>query len=217
MLLEAEVTHLDSIIQRKAPAIEKGTHLFNSGDLFKYVYAVRAGAFKTYVNSYTGEEQIIAFHLPGELIGLDAINSDTHNSSSVALMPSQICKIPYERLDELSTEIKGLRNHVVKLLSKEITENQELLLLLGQKKSKERMATLLVNLSSRYAVRNLPHDLITLPMSRGEIANYLGMTIETVSRIFKKFKEKEFIEIKGKQVFLKNITSLKQIAGIFCQ
>jgi CRP/FNR family transcriptional regulator len=217
MLVEAEVAHLDSIIQRKAPAINKGSHLFNSGDPFKYVYAIRAGAFKTYVNSYTGEEQIIAFHLPGELIGLDAINSKIHNSSSVALMPSQICQIPYDRLDELSAEIKGLRNQIMKLLSKEITENQALLLLLGQKKSKERMAALLVNLSSRYAARNLPSDLITLPMSRSEMANYLGMTIETVSRILKEFKEKEFIQINGKQVFLKNITSLKHIAGVFCQ
>lgn len=217
MLVEAEVAHLDSIVQRKSPPINKGTHLFNAGDPFKHVYAIRAGAFKTYVNSYTGEEQIIAFHLPGELIGLDAINSDFHNSSTVALVPSQICKIPYESLDELSAEIKGLRKQVVKLLSKEITENQALLLLLGQKKAKERMAALLINLSSRYAVRNLPHDLITLPMSRSEMANYLGMTIETVSRILKDFKEKEFIQIYGKQIFLKNITSLKHIAGIYCQ
>ena len=217
MLAEAEVSHLDSIIQRGSPAIDKGTHLFNKGEPFHYVYAIRSGAFKSIVNSYSGEEQITAFHLPGELIGLDAINLDVHNSSAVALMESHICRIPFEMLDELSGEIDGLRTQLNRLLSKEITEDQELLLLLGQKSAKEKMAALLINLSSRYRLRNLPHDIFTLPMSRSEMANYLGLTIETVSRIFKQFKEKDWVEIKGKQIHIKDITAVKRLAGIFCQ
>jgi CRP/FNR family transcriptional regulator len=217
MLAESEVAHLDSIIQRNSSTIDKGTHLFNIGDEFKYVYAIRSGAFKTYVVSYSGEEQITAFHLPGELIGLDIINTGIHKSTTVALMESHICKIPYEMLEELSGQIKGLQAQMFRLLSKEISEDQELLLLLGQKHANEKMASLLINLSSRYKVRNLSYDLFMLPMSRGELVNYLGLTIETISRIFKIFKEKEYIEVKGKQIYLKDITALNRMAGIYCQ
>ncbi len=216
MLAEAEVTHLDSIINRNYSVISKGTHLLNTGDQFKYIYAIRAGAFKSYVNGYAGDEQITAFHLPGELIGLDGISSDQHTSSAVALMDSHICKIPYEKLDELSAEIKGLRHQVTRMLSKEIIEDQELLLLLGQKNANEKMASLLINLSSRYKVRNLSHNQLMLPMSRSDLANYLGLTIETVSRIFKIFKEKDYLEITGKQIFIKNMEALKRLAGIHC-
>lgn len=217
MLAEAEVSHLDSIIQRGASHIDKGTHLFNKGETFHCVYAIRSGAFKSIVNSYSGEEQITAFHLPGELIGLDAINSEIHNSSAVALMESKICKIPYEMLDDLAGEIDGLRTQLTRLLSKEITEDQELLLILGQKSAKEKVAALLINLSSRFRLRNLPHDVFTLPMSRGEMSNYLGLTIETVSRIFNKLKKHDWVEIKGKQIHIKDMTAVKRLAGIYCQ
>lgn len=217
MMAEAEVAHLDSIVKRNSPPIQKNQHLFNIGEPFHYVYAIRSGAFKSYINSYSGEQQITAFHLPGELLGLDAISSGTHNSSAVALMDSHVCKIPYEMLDELSSEIKGLRNQVMKLLSKEITDDQELLLLLGQKQAHDKMAAFLINLSSRYKARNLVHDTFTLPMSRSDLANYLGLTIETVSRVFKKFRENQLIETEKKHIRLKNINQLMLMAGINCQ
>lgn len=217
LLVEAEVAHLDSIIKRNSPPVKKGMHLFNTGDPFSYVYAIRSGAFKSYVNSYSGEQQIVAFHLPGELIGFDAIDSETHNSSAEALMESQICKIPYAMLDELSAEIRGVRIQFMKMLSKEITDDQELLLILGQKQAKERVAALLVNLSSRYKVRNLPYDTFILPMSRSEMANYLGLTIETVSRVLKEFKGQGLVGIKGKKLSISDLTALKRIAGIYCE
>ncbi len=216
MLAEAEVAHLDSIVKRSSKPIKKGSSLFTSGDPFTHMYAIRSGAFKSYVNSYSGEQQIIAFHLPGELIGFDGINSGIHNSTAVALMDSHICKVPFELIDELSGEIKGLRTQIMRLMSKEITEDQEMLLLLGQKQSKERMAALLVNLSTRFKARNLPHELFMLPMSRRELANYLGLTIETVSRVFKEFKINNWIEIVGKKIHIKNMTKIKQLAGIYC-
>ncbi len=215
LLADVDISNLDSIIQRSSRSINKGFHIFNTGDSFQYIYAVRSGAFKSYVNSYSGEEQIFSFHLPGELIGLDAIYSNIHCSSAVALEESQICRIPYEFLDENSVGSEGLKSQVMKLLSKEITEDQQLLMQLGQMKAKEKMAALLINLSIRYEARNLPHDLFTLPMSRGEIANYLGLTIETVSRVFRELKGYGFIKIKGKKIVLKDIPALKHLAGIF--
>jgi CRP/FNR family transcriptional regulator len=217
MLAESEISHLDSIIKRSIKPFGKGSHVYHASDEFEYLYAIRSGAFKSYVTSYTGEEQITAFHLPGEIIGFDAINIGQHNSSAVALMDSQICKIPYEMLGVLSQEITGLNKQVMRLLSKEITEDQELLLLLGQKHANEKMASLLINLSYRYKARSLSHSSFILPMSRNDLANYLGLTIETISRIFRAFKDKELIEIKGRQVYLKDMTALNNMAGIYCQ
>lgn len=120
MLAESEISHLDSIIKRNAKPMMKGEHIFHSSDEFKYLYAIRSGAFKAYISSYSGEEQITAFHLPGEIIGFDAIKIGQHNSSAAALMDSQICKMPYEMLGVLSQEITGLNKQVMRLLSKEL-------------------------------------------------------------------------------------------------
>lgn len=216
MLAEAEVAHLDSIVQRSTTKISKGTHIFNEGDDFKNIYAIRAGAFKTYINSFSGEEQITAFHLPGEVIGFDGLYKNKHSSSAVALIDSYICQIPYGMLDSLCSHMGGLRNQIMRLMSNEIGNDQEMLLLLGQKNANEKMAALLMNLSVRYQARKLSHDLFELPMSRSELANYLGLTIETVSRIIKIFKEKGYIEITGKHVYIKNMMALKRMAGIYC-
>lgn len=217
MLVESEVAHLDSIIQRNTKSIDKGTHLYYTSNKFRNLYAVRSGAFKSYITSYSGEEQITAFHLPGDIIGFDAINTGKHNSSAVALMNSQTCKIPYGMLGKISNDIKVLNNQMMRLLSKEITDDQELLLLLGQKQANEKIASLLINFSYRNKARNLPDDLLTLPMSRGDLANYLGLTIETVCRVLKVFKDKQLIKTNGKQVYLKDINALKYMAGIDCE
>lgn len=214
-LAEAEVEHLDSIIKRNRP-LHKGEHLFRGGDPLQSLFAIRSGSLKTYTISPEGEEQITGFHLAGEVIGLDALYNRAHPSFAAALETTMICELPYEELEELSATMSGLRQQLLRVMSREILEDQELLLLLNKKSAEERLAAFLVNLSMRYARRGRSASRFLLPMTRSDIGNYLGLTIETVSRLFARFSKAEMLKAHGKEVEILNMKVLSEMAGTSC-
>ncbi len=215
MLAESEIEHLESIVQTRR-AMHKNDVLFHSGDTFETVYAVRSGCLKSYTVSEEGEEQITGFHLPGEIVGLDAISSGAHPSASKALDTSLICAIPYPKLELLTGELPGLRQQLLRVMSKEIQDDQELLLVLNKKNADQKLAAFLLNLSSRYANRGLSKHCFNLVMTRSDIANYLGLAVETVSRLFKKLQEDGLIEVAQKQITILDIPKLSHFAGVNC-
>lgn len=202
---------VDEAVKRSKP-IQKNQALFEVGDDFTSIYAVRSGAVKTYTIDPNGEEHVIGFYLPGELVGLDAIGNDQYNNSAKALETSSLCEIPYSKMTELSQQINNLQVHMYRLLSKEIREDQELQLLLSKKTAEERIAAFLFNLAERYRARRLSATLFRLPMVRTDIANYLGLAVETTSRIFTRLQQQEIISVKGKEVEVLDSTKLCQLA-----
>ncbi len=215
MLAEAEVEHLDSIVQRSRP-LRKGETLFAAGEKFENVYAIRSGSLKSYTISEDGIEQITGFHLPGEIVGFDAINSGDHPSFAKALETAAICAIPFNDLQELSRELPALQKQLFKVMSQEILEDQELLLLLNKKSADERLAAFLINLSQRFKRRGLSSSHFRLTMTRSDIGNYLGLAVETVSRLLTKFQQNELIAVEDKEITIINVESLSQLAGTSC-
>lgn len=213
-LLESEIEHLDSIIKRNRP-LHKGEHLFRAGDALHAVYAVRTGTLKTYTLSNEGEEQITGFHLPGEVVGLDALHEHAHPSFAIALETTMVCAIPFQQLEELAGLIPNLRMQLLKVMSREIQADQEMFQL-NKKNAEERLAAFLLNLSSRYAKRGLSALNFILPMSRGDIGNYLGLTIETVSRLFTRYQKTGLIECHARDITLRDMKSLSKLAGTQC-
>ncbi|MCL4113604.1 UNVERIFIED_CONTAM: hypothetical protein GTU68_001037 [Idotea baltica] len=215
MLSSNDIETLDSIIQRNK-SIAKGTKVYSVGEAFTHLYAIRSGYLKSYCISENGEEQITGFHLPGEIVGLEALYTGTHIGFSEALETSQICSIPYSKMDSLSSEIEGLRQQVNKMMSQEITHNYELLHLLNQKNADEKIATFLLNISSRETYgKGLAREFV-LPMTRTDIANYLGLALETVSRIFGKLIKQNVISVDHRKVSLIDIDHLSDLAGSSC-
>ena len=214
-LAEAEVEHLDSIIKRNRP-LQRGEHLFRAGETFQSLFAIRTGSLKTYTVSPDGEEQITGFHLAGEVIGLDAVYRQSHPSFAMAMETTMVCELPFEQLEELSGSIPGLRQQLLKVMSREILEDQELLLLLNKKNAEERLAAFLINLSTRYARRGRSAQRFLLPMTRGDIGNYLGLTIETVSRLFTRYQKAELIQAQGKEVAILDMKTMSEMAGTSC-
>ena len=214
-LAEAEVEHLDSIIKRNRP-LHRGEHLFRAGENFQSLFAIRTGSLKTYTVSPDGEEQITGFHLAGEVIGLDAVYRQSHPSFAMALETTMVCELPFEQLEELSGSIPGLRQQLLKVMSREILEDQELLLLLNKKNAEERLAAFLINLSTRYARRGRSAQRFLLPMTRGDIGNYLGLTIETVSRLFTRYQKAGLIQANGKEVTILEMKTMSEMAGTNC-
>src|SRR5512143_2893186 len=195
----SELEQLDRIIKRRRP-LRRGEHLFQVNTPFKSIYAVHSGSIKTYVPTEDGNEQITGFHLPGELLGLDAISTRRYPCAAKALETTSLCEIPYEKLTELAKAVPSLQHQLLKIMSQEILHDHSLLTLLGKRSAEERLAALLVSLSERYRQRGFSPTELNLSMSRNDIANYLGMVVETVSRLFTRFQEEGLLHVERKQV-----------------
>lgn len=203
---------LDDIVKRGRP-LKKGEFLFRQGDAFGSVFAVRSGALKTFSLSDSGEEQITGFHLPSELVGLSGVDGERYPVSAQALETTSVCEIPFERLDDLALQLPQLRRQLMRIMSREIRDDQQMMLLLSKKTADERIATFLVNLSARFRARGFSANQFRLAMSRNEIGNYLGLAVETVSRVFTRFQQNKLLEAEGKEVHILDPIELCALAG----
>ncbi len=211
-LAEGDLNKLDKIIKRRRP-VEKGEFLFRLGDNFGSLYAVRSGSMKTYTSQPNGQDQVIGMHLPGELIGLDAIANNRHACSAVALETASVCEIPFERLESLSREIPGLQHHLFRLMSDEIQHDQCHMTVLARMPVENRLASFLMNLSERYKSRGYSATEFNLSMSRSDIANMLGMAMETISRLLTNFQDQGLLKVERKHIQILNSESLQEIAA----
>ncbi|WP_027897257.1 fumarate/nitrate reduction transcriptional regulator Fnr [Zestomonas thermotolerans] len=203
---------LDEIVKRGRP-LKKGDFLFRQGDPFDSVFAVRSGTLKTFSLSDDGVEQLTGFHLPSELVGLCGMDSEVYPVSAQALETTSVCEIPFERLDELSAELPQLRRQLMRVMSREIRDDQQMMMLLSKKTADERIATFLVNLSARFRARGYSANQFRLSMSRNEIGNYLGLAVETVSRVFTRFQQNGLISAEGKEIRILDPIALCASAG----
>lgn len=203
---------LDDIVKRSRP-LNKGDFLFRQGDAFNSVFAIRSGALRTFSVSDAGDEQITGFHLPSELVGMAGMDSEVYPMSAQALETTSVCEIPFEKLDELSVQLPQLRRQLMRVMSREIRDDQQMMLLLSKKTADERIATFLVNLSARFRARGFSANQFRLAMSRSEIGNYLGLAVETVSRVFSRFQQNGLIAAEGKEIHILDPIELCALAG----
>jgi CRP/FNR family transcriptional regulator, anaerobic regulatory protein len=207
-----EMVKLDRVISTRK-RIKRGQALFNVGDKFTSLYAVRSGFFKTCVTTADGRDQVTGFQMTGEIIGMDGIVSDHHSCDAVALEDAEVCIMPFDQVEELSREFTTLQHHVHKILSREIVREHGVMLLLGSMRAEERLAAFLLNLVQRLHARGFSQSEFVLRMTREEIGSYLGMKLETVSRTFSKFAEDGIIDVKQRHVQIKNVDALRQIVN----
>ena len=203
-----DLKRLDTIVSRTHP-IKKNDAIFRQGDHFEAFYAIRSGSIKTVTIANDGSEQITGFHLPGEIVGMDAITGSCHPCSAIALETTSYCAIPFHELECLAAKLPSLQHQLLSIMSQEISHDANLLMLLGKKTADERLASLLLSLSNRYSQRGFSATEFNLSMSRNDIANYLGLAVETVSRLFTRFQDKGFIKVDGKFVQLLEMDELK--------
>jgi len=193
--------------------VRRGEPLFNAGDDFHSVYAVRSGFFKTTILNEDGREQVTGFNMPGELIGMDGIGSGSYHGNAVALEDCEVCVLPFSLIEGLSREIPTLQRHLHCVLSREIVRDHGVMMLLGSMRAEERLAVFLLNLSKRFMRRGYSPSDFHLRMTREEIGSYLGLKLETVSRLFSKFQEDGLIEVQQKHVRILDINGLEKVLG----
>ena len=208
-LNKTEIESLDDIIERKKP-LHKNDLLVKSGDTFNSLYAVRTGSFKSFVTNSDGEEQITGFHFPGDIIGFDALRENKHQSYSQALETAMVCELPYETLDEMSVQFPKLRHQIMSFMSAEIKQDHDLMMLLNKRSAEERLLYFLSQLSQRFEERGFSNKEFHLTMTRNEIGNYLGLTIETISRLLSRFQKENIIQVDGKLITILDFDEMSQ-------
>jgi len=191
--------------------LNKGDFLYRVGDSFRSLFAIRTGSTKTCEIAADGSVQITGFHLPGELLGIDAINSDIHPCDVIALETTEVCELPFGKLETLARELPGLQHQLFRLMSREVAEEEGQLLMLGRMKAEERLAAFLLSFSKRFQLLGYSPTDLRLPMSRQDLGDYLGLALETVSRLFSRFQEEKLITVQGRNVKLLNIVRLKGV------
>ena len=209
-LTQPELDQLDTLVNIRRK-VKRGDALYRAGEAFDAVFAVRSGFFKSRVTYEDGRDQVTGFSMAGEILGMDGIGQGTHHCDAVALEDSEVCSIPYARLEELSREISSLQRHFHQIMSREIVRESGVMMLLGGMRAEERIAAFLLNMSQRLSARGYSPIEFHLRMTREEIGSYLGLKLETVSRAFSKFHKDGLIEIEQKFVRIKNIDGLKKI------
>jgi len=208
-----EVNRIDSLVTERV-RLKKGDALYRQGDTLSAVYGIKFGSLKTEYALPDGREQITGFHLPGEMLGLDGIGNNQYQSNAIALEDSEACVVKFNEFETLARQIPSLQQQFHRILSKELTQDQRHLLSLGSLRAEERLASFLLNFSDRLAARGYSSSEYHLRMSREEIGSYLGIQIETVSRMLSRFVEAGLIQIKQRHIKLIDIDGLYELAGL---
>lgn len=189
--------------------VDTGEHVFRTGDAFRAIYAVRAGMVKTALVDADGNEQVLGFYLPGEVVGLNGIYPEHYPCDAVALEPSEFCRFSFPAMSALAQRVPSVQQHLFRLLSKELGTAS---LLAGDHSADERMAAFLIDLGERYAFRGMSSTKFRLSMSRADIANYLRLAAETVSRVLGRFREQNLLKINGRRVEILDPDAMRERA-----
>lgn len=207
-----DIDRLEDLVSSRR-RIRRGEPLFSAGDRFEFIYSIRLGFLKSSVMSSDGREQVTNFHMAGELIGLDGIANEVHSCDVVALEDTEVCVIPYERILSACNEIPEYSSHFQKILSREIVRQHGLMLLLGSMHAEERLAAFLLNLAQRFESRGYSRTEFVLRMTRAEIGSYLGLKLETVSRVLSRFSHDNLIAVNQKHVQIIDADGLRTIVS----
>ena len=202
---------MNTIVQRRRP-LKRGDVLFSTGQKLENIYVAREGAFKSLVYNTDGDCQVTGFHLPGEILGLDALGTSKHTCDSVALTTADVCEIPLSDLEKVAGQLPSLQHQLLKIIGQSMNRDQKHIEILSKKNAHERMAIFLHQLSERYRQLGRSGSRFLIPMSREDIGSYVGLVIETVSRTLSKMQDDGLIEVNGREVVIRDMDRLNSFA-----
>ncbi|KWR78500.1 MAG: transcriptional regulator [Burkholderiaceae bacterium] len=205
-----DIDRLDSVVHGRI-SLHKGESLYRLGDPVKSIYAIRVGTLKSQVSTQDGRVQIVGFHLPGELVGLDSLVSPQYMSHAVALEDARLCRINLTALRDLAVALPGLYNNILRLMANEVRHDHGMLRTLGVLNAEERLIAFLLSLSARLSARGFAASEFQLRMTREEIGSYLGLKLETISRLFSRLSETGLITVRHRSVKLNDLNGLRLI------
>lgn len=206
-----ELRLLDAAVPRPI-RLKRGEALYQPGAPFVALFAIGQGSCKTTILAEDGREQVVGFHLPSEIVGLDGVGTRRHGCEAIALEDSTLWALPFDRLERLARGSTALQHNLYQFLSRDIGHDHYMMLVLGSMRADERLAAFLLGLSDRYQQLGYSPTAFVLRMSRAEIGSYLGIKLETVSRVLSRLQENGVLQIQGRNVRLFALSTLKRLA-----
>jgi CRP/FNR family transcriptional regulator len=206
-----DMDRLDRIVKRRR-SVANRERLFSAGSELRTLYVAREGSFKTVALSEDGQQQVVGFHLPGELMGLDALAAGRHRCDAEALEPAGVCEVPLEDLERVAAQVPALQHQLLRVIGASMGRDQDHMEMLGRRQADERVLLFLHGLMERYRALGTSDDLLVLSMSREDIASYLGLVIETVSRSFRRLQDDGVIAVHGRQVRVLDVARFEALA-----
>lgn len=210
---EPEVRTLVDQLVAKRVRLRKGDTLFRPGERFTTLYAIRLGSCKTVLLAEDGRDQVAGYHMAGDIIGTDGIASESHECQAIALEDTEVCAIPFARVEELSRASPQVLRNLHRMLATEITRDRHVMLMLGTMRADQRLAAFLLDLAQRYHARGYSSSEYVLRMTRDEIGSYLGLKLETVSRLLSRMHRDGLIQVQGRVIKLLDTHQLKVLVG----
>lgn len=171
---------------------------------------VRSGFFKTTTAHDSGREQVVGFSMRGELFGLDGLGSTAYNCTATALEDSEVVVLPFPLLEDLARENHAMQRQLDQILSRQIAHDHDMMLLLGSMHAEARLASFLVSLSARLARQGYSRSDFILRMTRKDIGSYLGLSLETVSRLFSEFAGRGLLTADHKHICIHDPETLQR-------
>lgn len=208
-----EFERVQKLILLRRP-VKKGQTLFQGGQKFIEVFAVRYGSFRSGLLSLGGDLRVTAFHLQGDIMGFDGIATQHHVCEAQALEDSEVCAMPFEQVATLSRELRPVQRLFLQMMSKELVRDNAVLVMLGSLNADERVAAFLLNLLDRMKARGFSASELQLPMGRHDIASFLGLKNETVSRAFASLNERGLVKLKHRSVAVLQPDALARLAQV---
>ncbi|MDZ7789154.1 MAG: helix-turn-helix domain-containing protein [Xanthomonadales bacterium] len=205
-----DVDRVDQMVADRT-GLAVGDVLYHAGSPFRALYVIKSGALKTQAVSEGGELQVLGFHLPGEILGFDALATERHQCTAEALEPSSVCRLPYSELERICSAVPGLQRQFMRLVSRDVGDDHDHVAMMGRNQAISRLALFLHSLSKRQARLGRSPEQLTLSMSRSDLANYLGLVLETVSRLFGRLQEMGLIEVRRREIKILDMAGLKEV------
>jgi CRP/FNR family transcriptional regulator len=207
---EDELRRIESLVYARR-RLKRGEALYQAGAEFNALYAIRSGSFKASLFDGEGREQVSGFFMAGEMLGLEGLGSGTYNAAALALEDSEVCVLPYALIEDLARDVPALQRRLHAVLAREIVRDQGVMMLLGTMRSEQRLATFLLNLSARSVRRGYSSSDFHLRMTREDIGSYLGLKLETVSRLFSQFHDAGLIAVDHRHVRILDVRGLERM------
>jgi CRP/FNR family transcriptional regulator len=210
-LSQEDIDRIAAIVNRRK-TLHRGDYLYRKGDKFRGIIAIKAGTAKLVAMDQGGNEYLTSYLLPGELLGFDALADDRHSCSAIALETLSYCELPADQLDSLCRDVPNLMRELFRHAGKTLAAETEQFVL-GKRPAEERVAGFLLGLSERLQNRGFSGADFKLSLTRQEIGNYLGLALETVSRILTGFENSGLIQVNNRQIHINDFEGLRALCA----
>jgi CRP/FNR family transcriptional regulator len=211
-LSHEEIESISQIVKAKK-TLQRGEFIYHEGDNFRGILAIKSGSAKLVGADQHGNEHILNILLPGELLGFDGLSTDKHSCAAIALETTSFCLLPADSMDNLFQNVPSLTRELFRHSGEKMLEDKNQLIL-SKRPAEERLAYFLISLSERLKRRGFSASEFKLSLSRQEIGNHLGLALETVSRLLKKFQEDEMIMVQNRFITITDINALKNLLQV---